>query len=152
MYVDNSQFQNRWVICDLDDTLFSLSPEMLEWVTQKQYDKYNAAVHTGEVVPVVRDLLSILYANGAKICCLTARSEIIREETVKQLMDNRVPFGRLIMRPLDWQHPSTELKPMLIRQFFRLADIALVLEDRDEVTAVLRSLGLTVWQVRKGQY
>jgi hypothetical protein len=152
MYVDNSQFQNRWVICDLDDTLFTLSEERVEMVKAQNYDKFNATVHQGEVIPLVRDLLSILYQNGAKIAMMTCRVSTIEEQTRKQLHEHRVPYSRLIMRPEGWMQKSEELKPMLIKQFFRLDQVALVLEDRDTVVEALRAIGLNVWQVRKGQY
>lgn len=104
---------------------------------------------------VVADLVGDL-ANvggyGTPVYC-SGRDERSREVTVQWLIDNDLPDGPLFMRPAHDNRQDAIVKRELFDKHIRNNyNVTLVLDDRDQVVKMWRSLGLTCLQVADGNF
>jgi hypothetical protein len=142
----------RYVLTDLDHVVCDAS-----WrdhmIGTLSWDEYHAA---GEADEPNAAVVAILHAfrvhHLATVVGITARPEKWRIASLRWMLDNNVPMDELLMRP-DLDHrPSPVVKVDLIQNRFPVLDeIAFVLEDREDVCAAYRAMGLTVLQVHAGQ-
>ena len=71
------------------------------------------------------------------------------DRTVEWLEWNDVPFDKLVMRDSKTNHftPDDVLKKDMLDKHVDINDVFLVVDDRDRVVKLWRSLGLTTFQV-----
>ena len=120
--------------------------------------------------PVIK-LAQMFKAEGFEILIFSGRNDRMWEKTVEWLEWNDVPYDLLVMRPDKFQgrtwpvaesNPATPdmrympdevLKKAMLDEFMEdINDVYLVVDDRDKVVKMWRSLGLNVWQVADGNF
>ena len=76
------------------------------------------------------------------------------DRTVEWLEWNDVPFDKLVMRDSKTNHftPDDVLKKDMLDKHVDINDVFLVVDDRDRVVKLWRSLGLTTFQVSDGDF
>lgn len=131
------------IICDIDGTLAHMKDRSpFDW----------SRVGEDEVDPVIKNLLDSLREEYV-IFLVSGRSEACRKETEKWLTENDISYDMLFMRPeYDGRKDSIvkrELFEKCIRPYY---DIEFVLDDRNQVVDMWRSLGLKCLQVAEGDF
>ena len=131
------------IICDIDGTLAHMKD-------RSPYDW--SRVGEDEVDPNIKNLLDSLREEYV-IFLVSGRSEACRKETEKWLTENDISYDMLFMRPeYDGRKDSIvkrELFEKCIRPYY---DIEFVLDDRNQVVDMWRSLGLKCLQVAEGDF
>ena len=114
------------------------------------WNAYHAASIDDEPITDVINMLESAAMMDASIITITARPEKWRKLTMGWMIKHQVPSDALLMRPDDVFRPSPEIKRELLLGHFGEGfreEIAFILEDRDDVVAMYREMGLTVFQV-----
>ena len=138
---------SRWLVCDLDHTLFDSRGRDAMLVPPVDWDAYQLASPDDPPVPEMIAMVNSLHRTGWSTLCLTGRNEKFRPLTARQLLDHGVDYDELLMRPLEDFRPAPALKlGLLMRRLGSLADVGLVVEDRDDCVAAFKGHGLTVLQ------
>jgi hypothetical protein len=140
-----------YVLTDLDHTLsnaFHRDP----MIGVNSWDEYHAAAEHDEPLHDVVRLVQSLAAMDHFIIGITARPAKWRQLTVGKLTEWGVPVHDILMREDEDYRPSPEMKLALAREYFGSdeeirAKVAMLLEDRDDVAAAFRGIGITVLQV-----
>lgn len=142
------------VIVDLDGTLANDDHRVHllrgENAANKRWDEYFRLCGGDTVNHPIAQLVRLLYMSKKQIYIFSGRSDIVKAETEKWLMENNIPYEALIMRGKDDRTDDNELK---IRWAERLRDrIWIVLEDRNRVVKAWRDAGYTCLQVAEGNF
>ena len=108
--------------------------------------------------------------NGFRVVIFSGRNDRSFDATVSWLKTNDVPHDLLVMRPdkfkdKSWPiadgNPATPdmrfmpddiLKKKMLDTFVDINDVFLVVDDRNKVVDMWRSLGLSVFQVAPGDF
>lgn len=135
------------VLCDLDGTAALMCD-------RSPYPDGEHLVGGDSPNPAVVEALRAFAAAGKKIVFMSARTEGCRDLTEAWLAEHvGVPYEALLMRAVGDQRKDAvvklELFNRLIRHYYR---VLCVLDDRDQVVRMWRSLGLTVFQVAEGKF
>lgn len=131
------------VLCDLDGTLALFGDK----------NPYNRDFINDEVNDAVRSILTALNAVGHNIVITSGRTSAAREETIRWLAKHSVPFYRLHMRNVgDTRKDSVVKREMYETHIAPVYNVRFVLDDRDQVVELWRSLGLTCLQVAEGDF
>ena len=103
--------------------------------------------------PVIK-MAQLFPQQGFKIVILSGRSDKMFDRTVEWLEWNDVPFDKLVMRDSKTNHftPDDVLKKDMLDKHVDINDVFLVVDDRDRVVKLWRSLGLTTFQVADGDF
>ena len=147
------------IIFDLDGTLalidkrreVSTKPNgKLDW--GKFFDPSNIKLDEPNL-PVIKTA-QLFSEQGFNIVILSGRSNKTETATRSWLSKNKVPFNKLIMRNSETDHftPDWVLKKNMLDENLDINDIFLVVDDRDRVVKLWRSLGLTTFQVAEGNF
>jgi hypothetical protein len=135
------------VVVDLDHTIadsFWRDPLMV----MGQWDTYYTESVKDEPFGWMLDLLHGYRDLGYKIVCVTGRPERWRQLTVNWMYRNGVAVDDLLMRRDDDHRPQAEVKPDLVEEYFEdLSSVAFAIEDREDVCAAYRRMGLNVLKV-----
>ena len=146
------------VIFDLDGTLADITARKelatkpngkLDW--DKFFDPSNIKLDVPNK-PVVK-LAQMLAEDGFTINIFSGRSDKTKYTTRIWLTNNRIPFHKLVMR--DYKRhfmPDNELKKQFLDEHVDIDDVFMVVDDRQKVVDMWRSLGLTVFQVADGNF
>ena len=102
-------------------------------------------------VPVVKTA-KLFHQNGFKIYVLSGRSNKTKKITTQWLNKYNVPFDLLKMRDKNDTRPDEVIKKEFIIGFDILENIFLILDDRDKVVKMWRSLGFQCFQVNEGKF
>jgi predicted kinase len=104
-------------------------------------------------LPVIT-VLRAMHAGGHKIVFLSGRTTGCRSATYDWLLEHiQVPFDGLYMRGIGDMRKDAIVKRELFDRHVRDAyDVACVLDDRNQVVAAWRAMGLTVLQVADGDF
>lgn len=147
----------QWVIFDLDGTLCD-TDHRIHHAKAKRWD----AFHAGLLQDRPRRAESILLwalrgnANVDGIALITGRPERYRQQTVQWLGQNDLLQGvdMLLMRPDADFRPATTFKREMYQKYFvaENREVLFVVEDRDKVVDMWRSLGLTCFHCAPGGY
>ena len=87
------------------------------------------------------------------IILMSGRDEVCREETERWLNFHEIPFDHLYMRPEGDTRKDDVVKYELFNDFVRdRYRVRFVLDDRDQVVAMWRAIGLECWQVAAGNF
>ena len=147
------------IIFDLDGTLalidkrreVSTKPNgKLDW--GKFFDPSNIKLDEPNL-PVIKTA-QLFSEQGFNIVILSGRSNKTETATRSWLSKNKVPFNKLIMRDSETDHftPDWVLKKNMLDENLDINDVFLVVDDRDRVVKLWRSLGLTTFQVAEGNF
>lgn len=131
------------IICDIDGTLAHMK-------NRSQFDW--SRVGEDEVDPIIKNLLDSL-REAYVIFLVSGRNEVCREETEKWLEKNNIPYDMLFMRPEDDIRKDSVIKQEFFKKYIRYYyNIEFVLDDRNQVVEMWRSLGLKCLQVAEGDF
>ena len=147
------------IIFDLDGTLalidkrreVSTKPNgRLDW--GKFFNSTNIKLDEPNL-PVIK-MAQLFAEQGFNIVILSGRSNKTETATRSWLSKNKVPFNKLIMRDSETNHftPDWVLKKNMLDENLDINDVFLVVDDRDRVVKLWRSLGLTTFQVAEGNF
>jgi len=163
------------IIFDLDGTLANI--EMRRKVATKPngkldwdifFDPHNIQLDEPNA-PVIR-MAQLFAEDGFHIVIFSGRNDRSFRTTQSWLVENKVPFHQLVMRPdkfLSWGdkiadgNPATQdmrfmpdeiLKQQMLNAFVDINDVFLVVDDRDKVVKMWRDLGLNTFQVAPGDF
>lgn len=122
------------------------------------WDEYHSASASDKPISDVVDMVVALGSSGFTIIGLTARPEKWRKLTMEWLISHQVPMDELLMRDASDFRPSREMKPALALARFGghyglTNTVAFIIDDREDVCAAFRGLGVTALQTyaRRGQ-
>ena len=103
--------------------------------------------------PVIK-MAQLFAHNGFTIIIFSGRSDKTKFTTRSWLSNNRIPFHKLVMRDSKNKHytPDDILKKDMLDKYADIDDVFLVVDDRQKVVDMWRSLGLTVFQVADGNF
>ncbi len=131
------------ILCDIDGTLAHMKD-------RSPYDW--GRVDTDEVDPTIKNLLDVL-KDKYFIILVSGRDEVCRERTEKWLRGNDITYGMLLMRPEGDIRKDSIIKRELFETHIRpYYNVELVLDDRNQVVDMWRSLGLKCLQVAEGDF
>ena len=147
------------VIFDLDGTLADITARKelatksngkLDWVVF--HDPSNIKLDVPNE-PVVK-MAQMFAENGFTNIIFSGRTDKTKYSTRSWLTHNRIPFQKLVMRDSKINHytPDDILKKDMLDKYIDINDVFLVVDDRQKVVDMWRSLGLTVFQVADGNF
>ena len=147
------------VIFDLDGTLALIDKRRdistkangkLDW--DKFLDSSNIKLDVPNK-PVVK-MAQLFAQDGFTIIIFSGRSDKTATATVSWLSQNKVPFKKLFMRPHKTMNFVSDeiLKKDMLDNHVDIDDVFLVVDDRNKVVKMWRSLGLSVFQVADGDF
>jgi hypothetical protein len=147
--------KKRALISDLDNTLCNATHRMHLHDAGK-YEEFHSLCTKDPVNENVKRAIYAFCHQGFQPIFLTARPSRFRPQTIKWLNDcfgAYVPYFILHMKRDDDDRPDDVVKQNIYLQKIQPEyDVKLVLEDRDHVVKMFRSLGLETWQVANGNY
>lgn len=136
----------RAIIVDVDGTIAHRDPNgrgPFEW------DRVDEDTAIPNVITVVRNE----YAQGTDVLIVSGRDGSCYDKTRHWLINNRVPFNRLLMRPQNDMRRDSIVKRELFDKYIRHQyNVQYVLDDRQQVVDMWRALGLTCLQVDYGEF
>ena len=146
------------VIFDLDGTLADISARRklatkpngkMDWDIFLNPDNIKLDVPNDPVVKMAQ-----LFADdNFNIVIFSGRSDKTKHTTLDWLAHNKVPFNKLVMRDTVRHFmPDNDLKKQLLNEHVDIDDVFLVVDDRQQVVDMWRSLGLKVFQVDEGNF
>lgn len=137
---------NRAVLVDIDGTLAIRTGDRspFDW----------SRVGEDDPNPPVIELVQIIRAAGQhRIILMSGRDESCRTQTEMWLDAQQVPFDELYMRPEKDNRKDSIVKEELYRKHVDgRYDVAFIVDDRNQVVAMWRSLGLSCFQVAEGDF
>lgn len=140
----------RFILTDIDHTLSDAFHR--DNMIGGPWDEYHAAAAADEPVHDMVEVLRSFALNGFIIIGLTTRPEKWRQLTMDWCVKHDVPLDELLMRGDDDYRASHEIKRRQALERFNgeaglRENVLLVMDDRDDVVAAFRALGVTVLQV-----
>lgn len=138
--------KEKAIIVDVDGTLANMSGIRgpFEW------DKVSEDKPHWDVIELVQDLYSL---DKYKIIITTGRDGICKKDTTNWLIDKLVPFDRLFIRAEGDYRKDSVIKSEIYMDHIRpYYDVKYVIDDRNQVVDMWRSLGLRVLQVAPGNF
>lgn len=133
------------IIVDIDGTLAKM-------VDRSPYDY--SKVLTDKVNTPIVELVNLLYEQKNKIILLSGRDSVCRYDTIKWLGNiAMLNYDKLYMRPEGNKTEDSLIKRKLYEDNIKgKYNVKFVLDDRDRVVRMWRSLGLTCLQVDYGDF
>jgi predicted kinase len=132
------------IICDLDGTLALLHGR----------DPYDASTCEEDWLnPTVADIVRRYAGAGQHVLLVSGRKECHREPTERWLQHHKIPYTALWMRQTEDNRPDSIVKQEIFEHYIRGRHyVYFVLDDRNSVVQLWRSLGLTCLQVADGDF
>lgn len=136
--------RKKAIIVDLDGTLAHMgSRGAFEWLR----------VGEDTVDEHVRDLVWFYHRKGWTIIACSGRDAVCREQTEKWMVDNKIPFDYLFMRPVDDMRKDVYIKlEIYLNDIMEHFDVQVCLDDRLQVVRAWRGIGLKCLQVQSGWF
>lgn len=135
----------RCIICDIDGTLSLMNGRHPFDEAKYETDRLN--------VPVFNILVDYAEMQDVSIILVSGRMETGRSETEQWLFDHEVPYDMLVMRESKDYRPDDIVKKELYEKYIKdKFYVDFVLDDRNSVVAMWRSLGLLCLQVYYGDF
>jgi phosphoglycolate phosphatase-like HAD superfamily hydrolase len=148
----------KYILVDVDHTLANsfyrdglMAAPMGAGVS---WDEYHAASAKDEPIQDIVMMINSLAMAGYTIVVLTARPGKWRQLTMDWLLRIGVHVDELLMRPDDDYHPAPAMKTALALERFGndlKEKVAFILDDREDVIAAFKALGITALQVNGRQ-
>lgn len=143
------------IMVDLDGTLCNLN-HRLHFVRGEGKKDWKSFFESMVEDTLYEDVMSALVAEhqrGTQIVLCSGRPDNYRGHTEDWLKKNMVPYTDLVMRPRNNYKSDDITKAMLYRyEIAPFFEVKYVLDDRDQVVNKWRSMGLTCFQVRPGDF
>ena len=152
------------VIFDLDGTLALIEKRRIKAgksadgkeTKKMDWDVFHdpSNIHLDEPnIPVIK-MAQMFAEDGFTIIIFSGRTDKTKYSTRSWLTHNRIPFQKLVMRDSKINHytPDDILKKDMLDKYADINDVFLVVDDRNKVVKMWRSLGLTVFQVADGNF
>jgi hypothetical protein len=137
---------DRAVIVDIDGTL------ALRTGDRSPFDWSRVGEDTPNP-PVIEMVQLIHAASKHRIILMSGRDEVCRQQTEMWLDAQAVPFDELHMRPAKDNRKDSLIKEELYRKHVEdRYTVSWVIDDRQQVVVMWRSLGLTVLQCAEGNF
>ena len=146
------------IIFDLDGTLADISVRRklatkpngkMDWDIFLNPDNIKLDVPNDPVVKMAQ----LFTDDNFNIVIFSGRSDKTKHTTLDWLTHNKVPFNKLVMRDrVRHFMPDNDLKKQLLDEHVDIDDVFLVVDDRQQVVDMWRSLGLNVFQVDDGNF
>lgn len=130
------------ILCDIDGTLAHMKD-------RNPFDWHR--VGEDEIDEEILEIL-LRFSSNIKIIFLSGRDSVCRKETEEWLEKTGVSYEKLLMRPLRDSRKDCIVKKELFEQIKDDYNIMFVLDDRDQVVEMWRSLGLKCFQVAEGNF
>lgn len=103
--------------------------------------------------PEVRDIVQDFWDSGNEVILMSGRDAVCRKATERWLSDMHVPYDELYMRGEgDTRKDSIVKLELFDTHVRRRFNVRLVLDDRNQVVEMWRSLGLKCFQVAPGDF
>lgn len=138
----------RAILVDLDHTVSDAFPR--DHMIGGPWDDYHSASQFDVPLTDMVDLLVALKAGGHPLIGITARPGKWRALTMEWLLKFNLAwlFDELLMRPDEAWHPSPEMKVALANERFKdlKAEVLMIIDDREDVCAAFKALGVTALQ------
>lgn len=132
------------ILCDIDGTLAHMNG-------RSPYEWHRVGEDTVDLA--IRGILQAEYAAGSSIILFSGRDAVCRQETIKWLKNNHIPFDELWMRRQDDNRKDSIVKAELFDEFVRgKYNVKYVLDDRNQVVDMWRAMGLKCLQVEPGDF
>lgn len=138
----------RIVVFDLDGVVFD--PTHRLHLLKQHYTIFEKAVIRDPPIQRTIDLMNSFNKRNTAIVLLTSRSEGCRTNTEYMLRKYRVPYDKLIMRPVADDSPSDVCKVSLLQKHFSedaLSSIVGIYDDDEMNIAAFRRMGLPAFLV-----
>lgn len=133
------------ILCDIDGTL------ALHSSGRGPYDMARCEEDTPNIS--VLQTLWHHHLDNVNVVLLSGRGEEYREQTVRWLRKYKVPFSNLFMRPEKDFRPDFVVKHELFKFYVEpYFYVTHSLDDRDQVVAIWRQLGLSCHAVNYGKF
>lgn len=140
----------KCIIVDIDGTLALING-------RNPFD--DSKVHTDLPNLQVIDLVGVkkseylLSNKGGQIIIVSGRMDKCKDQTIKWLQDNHIPFDQIHMRKTNDFRSDSIVKEEIYNEFIKdKYFVDFVLDDRDSVVQTWRSLGLLCLQVYYGNF
>jgi len=148
---DNDLFRKKIIITDLDGTISDCT-HRLKYYRKNDYFKFNELGSEDLPITPIVNILRNCKSEDTDIVVVTARDEYHRPATLDWLKRYDIPCDNLLMRPSDDNRYDDEVKLDLFERNYEKEDVWFVLEDRQMVVNMWRSLGLTCLQPAPGDF
>jgi hypothetical protein len=135
------------ILVDIDHTLSAA--HWRDAMIGGPWDEYHAASVADPPAHDIAALVRALYNCGYTIIGITARPEKWRKLTMDWLLRHSIPLHSILMRPDAAYHPAPEIKVKLAQEHFGdalVTCVAFIIDDREDVVAAFRALGITTLQ------
>lgn len=132
------------IICDLDGTL-ALFGDANPYERDFSQDKVNN---------IVKNIFNgRVYSPLSQLIIVSGRKDTFADVTEKWLKDNVILYDHLYMRKADDNRPDYIVKREIYEQYIQgKYNVLFVLDDRNQVVELWRSLGLVCLQVADGDF
>jgi uncharacterized HAD superfamily protein len=137
--------KEKAVMVDVDGTLADMRGVRgpFEW------DKVHLDKPHQDVIQLVRDLSLI----GRQIIIMTGRDGVAEDATKQWLASHGVPYDNFFIRPQGNFEKDSIIKSRIYMDHIRdNYDVEFILDDRDQVVEMWRSIGLRCLQVAPGDF
>lgn len=135
------------IIVDIDGTLAVRR-------TDNERSPYDwSRVSEDLVVEPIATITRTMYQAGYTVIIVSGRDEVCRLDTESWLEQHDIPYNRLYMRPRKNNERDSIVKERIYRTYIHeYMDVLFVIDDRDQVVKMWRSIGLTVLQCAEGNF
>lgn len=139
----------RTVLVDMDHTLSDASWRDHLIGGPGGWDAYHSGFVRDVPIQAVADLVRTLY-EGFYITILTVRPPKWKLLTESWLRNYKIPYSTLVLcgDDLPGDAKAAKLKTAAALELYRVADIALIIDDRQDVCEAFSALGIPSLQVR----
>lgn len=134
------------ILVDMDGTLALMKGKRhpFEW-DKVIHDEVNKMVHD-----IVK---TIAITTNTEIIVVSGRDGVCYRDTEKWLEREDIPYSKLLMRAAGDTRPDAEVKEEIFwRDIADNYDVVLSLDDRDQMVARWRAMGVECWQVAPGDF
>lgn len=133
----------RAIICDLDGTLALMNGR----------NPYDASLSENDLVNEPIAGIVKRYSDFVKILLVSARKEEHRPQTERWLLNHEIPYNALWMRKTEDARKDVLVKQEIYEEHIKgKYNIDFVVDDRNQVVNLWRSIGLTCLQVNDGDF
>ena len=137
--------KDECIIVDVDGTLSHINNG------RNPYDASSAS--SDELDDAVASIVAMSYQNGYTVIILTGREAKNREVTKNWLEENGVPFDELYTRADgDYRKDAIVKQELYEKHIKNRFNVKFILDDRNQVCDMWRSIGLKCLQVQPGDF
>jgi len=135
---------NEIILVDIDGTVAHRSNR-----GPYEYDKVGSDIPDKNII----DILQCFWKSSKTLIFVTGREDSCYEETYEWLVDNCPPFSKLYMRKSGDYRSDSEVKKEIYDLYIKdKFNVLCVIDDRQSVVDMWRSIGLKCLQVDYGNF